>query len=47
MLLKLRKPVLKYTIIKNHVHLKHLNLPIGINKIPATMAKIRLYLHDS
>ena len=45
MLLKLRKPILKNTLNKNHVHcissFKHLNLPISI-KIPVT-----LYSHDS
>ena len=45
MLLKLRKPILKYTQNKYHVHwlssLKHLDLPISI-KIPVT-----IYLHDS
>ena len=46
-LLKLRKPILKYTLNKDmyHVHwlsfFKYLNLPISI-KIPVT-----LYLHDS
>ena len=46
MLLKLRKPFLKFTLNKNHVHwlssFKHLNLPISI-KIPVTI----VYLHDS
>ena len=45
MLLKLRKPVLKFTLNKYHVHLlssfKNLMLPISI-KIPVT-----IYLHDS
>ena len=45
MLLKLRKPILKYTLNKYHIHwfssFKHLKLPISI-KIPVT-----IYLHDS
>ena len=51
MLLKLREPILKYTLNKYHVHwlssFKHLNLPISI-KIPSChyMANC-LYLHDS
>ena len=40
MLLKLKKPILKYTLNKYHVHwlssFKHLKLPIGI-KIPVTI----------
>ena len=43
MLLKLRKPILKYTQDKNHVNwlssFKHLKLPISI-KIPATLWQI-------
>ena len=51
MLLKLRKPILKYTLNKYHVHLlssfKHLKLPISI-KIPVTIYMANcLYLHDS
>ena len=49
MLLKLRKPILKYTLNKYHVHwlssFKHLKLPISI-KIPVTMMANYLYLHD-
>ena len=45
MLLKLRKPTLKYTLNKYNVRwrssFKHLKLPISI-KIPVT-----IYLHDS
>ena len=45
MLLKLRKPILKYTLNKYHVHwlysFKHIKLTISI-KIPVT-----IYLHDS
>ena len=47
MLLKLRKPILKYTLNKYHVHwlsyFKHLKLPISI-KIPGTTWQI-VYLH--
>ena len=47
MLLKFRKPILKYTVTKYHVHwlssFKHLKLPISI-KISG-MAN-RLYFHD-
>ena len=43
MLLKLRKPILKYTLNKYHVHwlspFKHLKLPISI-KIPVTILQI-------
>ena len=43
MLLKLRKPILKYTLNKYHVHwlssFKHLKLPISI-KIPVTLLQI-------
>ena len=43
MLLKLRKPILKYTLNKYWVHwlssIKHLNLPISI-KIPVTLWQI-------
>ena len=43
MLLKLRKPTLKYTFIKNRVHwlssFKHLKLPISI-EIPVTIWQI-------
>ena len=43
MLLKLRKPILKYTLNKYHVHwlssFKHLKLPISI-KIPETIWQI-------
>ena len=43
MLLKLRKPILKYTLNKYHVHwlssFKHLKLPISI-KIPVTIWQI-------
>ena len=43
MLLKLRKPTLKYTLNKYHVHwlssFKHLKLPICI-KIPVTVWQI-------
>ena len=43
MLLKVRKPILKYTLNKYHVHwlssFKHLNLPISI-KIPVTIWQI-------
>ena len=43
MLLKLRKPILKYTLNKYHVHwlssFKHLKLPISI-KIPVTLWQI-------
>ena len=43
MLLKLRKPILKYTLNKYHVHwpssFKHLNLLISI-KIPVTIWQI-------
>ena len=43
MLLKLRKPILKYTLNKYHVHclsaFKHLKLPISI-KIPFTIWQI-------
>ena len=50
MLLKLRKPILKYSLNKYHVHwltsFKHLELPISIN-IPATIMANCLYLHDS
>ena len=42
-LLKLRKPILKYTLNKYYVHwlssFKHLRLPIRI-KIPATVCQI-------
>ena len=42
-LLKLRKPILKYTLNKYHVHwltsFKNLNLPISI-KIPVTIWQI-------
>ena len=50
MLLKLRKPILKYTLNKYHVHwvssFKHLKLQISI-KIPVTIIANCLYLHDS
>ena len=52
MLLKLRKPILKYTLNKYQVHwlssFKHLKLPISI-KIPVTIIIVAdcLYLHDS
>ena len=50
MLLKLRKPILKYTINKYHVHwlssFKNLKLPNSI-KIPDTIKANCLYLHDS
>ena len=43
MLLKLRKPILKYTLNKYHAHwlssFKHLKLPISI-KIPVTVWQI-------
>ena len=43
MLLNLRKPILKYTVNKYHIHwlssLKHLKLPISI-KIPVTIWQI-------
>ena len=43
MLLNLRKPILKYTVNKYHVHwlssFKHLKLPISI-KIPVTIWQI-------
>ena len=43
MLLKLRKPILKYTLNKYHVNwlssFKHLKLPISI-KIPVTIPQI-------
>ena len=43
MLMKLRKPILKYTLNKYHVHwlfsFKHLKLPISI-KIPVTFWQI-------
>ena len=49
MLLKLRKPILKYTLNEYHVHwlssFKHFKLPISI-KIPVTIWQI-VYLHDS
>ena len=42
MLLKLRKPTLQYTFIKNHVHKlclrKHVNLPIS--KMPVNVMQI-------
>ena len=48
MLLKLRKPILKYTLNKYHVHwfssFKHLKLPISI-KMSVTIWQI--YLHDT
>ena len=47
MLLKLRKPVLKYALNKYHVHwlssLKHIQLPISI-KIPVTIWNIVSYI---
>ena len=47
MLLKLRKPIFKYTLNKYHVHwfssFKHLKLPISF-KLPVIIC---LYLHDS
>ena len=50
MLLKLRKPFLKYTLNKYRVHLissfKHLKLPLSI-KIPVTTMANYLYLRDS
>ena len=50
MLLKLRKPILKYTLNKYHVHwlssFKHLNLPISI-KIPVTIMANCFFIHDS
>ena len=50
MLLKLRKPILKYTLNKYHVHwvssFKHLKLQISI-KIPVTIIANCLYLQDS
>ena len=50
MLLKLKKPILKYTQYKYHVHwlssFKHLKLPISI-KIPVTLWQNCLYLQDS
>ena len=52
MLLKLKKPILKYTLNKYHVHwlstFKHLKLPISI-EIPVTKIYMGncLYLHDS
>ena len=43
MLLKLKKPIFKYTLNKYHVHwlssFKHLNLPIS-TKIPVTIWQI-------
>ena len=48
LLLKLRKPILKYTLNKYHVHwlssFKHLKLPISTFCINMTNC---LYLHDS
>ena len=47
MLLKLRKPILKYTLNKYHVHwlssFKHLKLPISI-KIPVTIWQYDSYI---
>ena len=37
--LKLRKPILKYTLNKYHVNIKHIKLPISI-KIPVTIWQI-------
>ena len=51
MLLKLKKPILKYTLNEYHVlwrsSFKHLNLPISIEIIPVTFMVNCLYLHDS
>ena len=50
MLLKFRKPFLKYTLNKHHVHwlssFKHLKLPISI-KIPVTIWQTFYILEDS